>query len=195
MAADDDEHVEGLRRGDRSAFDAVYAAWSPRVFGFLLRLSARRDTAEDLAQETWLKLAKAAPTLAPDTKIGPLLFTIARNAFLSYRRWAMLDLSRLLVLGFEAARVDTGPEDQHERTRAIALLEAALQELPVASREVLLLVGVEGLEQEEVATILGVSYDATRKRLSRARAELAAAIEKIERRSAPAARIKRGETS
>lgn len=180
--------VDGLRRGDVAAFDRAYAAFHPRVLGFLLRLSGRRDTAEDLAQETWMKLAKAAPTLREDTSLAAWLFTVARNAYVSHRRWAMLDLSRIVVVGFEslAAAAAEGPlpDAQHERSRAIALLEAALARVPVASREVLLLVGVEGLEQEEVARILGVSYDALRQRLSRARAQLAAEMAALEKKHA-----------
>jgi RNA polymerase sigma-70 factor (ECF subfamily) len=150
----------------------------------LLRLSGRRDTAEDLAQETWLKLAKAAPTLREDTTLAAFLFTIARNAFLSYRRWAMLDLSRIVTFGLEAmsfAAAEPSPETEHERALAIALLEDALQQLPLASREVLLLVGVEGMDQEEVAKMLGLSYDALRQRLSRARGQLTEKMEAIER--------------
>jgi len=193
--------VARLRRGDASAFDRVYSTYHTRVFSFLLRLSGRRDTAEDLAQETWLKLAKAAPGLREDTTLAPFLFTIARNAFVSHRRWAMLDLSRIVTFGLEAmgsAGTEPTPETSHESARAIALLESALQQLPVASREVLLLVGVEGIEQEEVARMLGLSYDASRQRLSRARAQLAATMERIEKReSASAARRgqKRGETT
>jgi RNA polymerase sigma-70 factor (ECF subfamily) len=192
VESSDRELVERLRRGDPVAFDRVYSAYNSRLFAFLLRLSGRRDTAEDLAQETWLKLAKAAPTLREDTTLAALLFTIARNAFLSHRRWAMLDLSRLVVVGLEAmslAEVAAGPDEQHERTRAIAILEAALAELPVASREVLLLVGVDGLEQDEVAKVLGVTYEALRQRLSRARAQLAEKMQAIEKKSA--ARAKR----
>jgi RNA polymerase sigma-70 factor (ECF subfamily) len=164
-----------------AAFDRTYAEMHPRILGFLLRLSGRRDTADDLAQETWLKFAKAAPRLPPDTNVPAYLFTIARHAFVSHRRWAMLDLSRLVMLGFESlGEVAAPPDEEHDRARAIRILEAALAKLPFASREVLLLVGVEGLEQEEVAKILGVSYDALRKRLSRARAELAEKMEKIE---------------
>lgn len=178
--------VDGLRRGDVAAFDAAYAAFHPRVLGFLLRLSGRRDTAEDLAQDTWIKLAKAAPTLREDTSLASWLFTVARNAFVSHRRWAMLDLSRIVVVGFESLSMAASdaalPDAQHERTRAIALLEAALARLPVASREVLLLVGVEGLDQEEVAKILGVSYDALRQRLSRARTQLAAEMAALEKK-------------
>jgi RNA polymerase sigma-70 factor (ECF subfamily) len=171
------------------------------VFSFLLRLSGRRDTAEDLAQETWLKLAKAAPRLREDTTLAPFLFTIARNAFVSHRRWSMLDLSRIVTFGLEAmgsAASEPTPEASHESARTIARLETALQRVPVASREVLLLVGVEGIEQEEVARMLGLSYDALRQRLSRARAQLAETMESIEaRESASAARRghKRGETT
>lgn len=181
--ADERALVDGLRRGDVAAFDRAYAAYSARVFSFLLRLSGRRDTAEDLAQETWIKLAKAAPGLREDTRLGPLLFTIARNAFVSYRRWAMLDLSRIVTVGVDAAlaiSAEPPPDVEHEQAQVIALLEAALAKLPVASREVLLLVGVEGLDQEEVAKILGVSYDALRQRLSRARAQLAERMRKLE---------------
>ncbi|MBX3227931.1 MAG: RNA polymerase sigma factor [Labilithrix sp.] len=186
--------VEGLRRGDVAAFDRVYAVHSARVFSFLLRLSGRRDAAEDLAQETWIKLAKAAPSLREDTRLAPFLFTVARNAFVSWRRWAMLDLSRLVTLGFDsasdAAAGADAPDTLHDRNADIARLDAALRALPVASREVLLLVGVEGFEQEEAATILGVEYAALRKRLSRARAELAAAMEKLEKKGAPGPRPK-----
>jgi RNA polymerase sigma-70 factor (ECF subfamily) len=164
-----------------AGFDRTYAEMHPRILGFLLRLSGRRDTAEDLAQETWLKFAKAAPGLPADTNVPAYLFTVARNAFVSHRRWAMLDLSRLVMLGFETfGEAAPAPDEEHDRARAIRILETALAKLPFASREVLLLVGAEGLEQEEVARILGVSYDALRKRLSRARAELLAKMQKIE---------------
>jgi RNA polymerase sigma-70 factor (ECF subfamily) len=196
----DRELVDRLRRGDASAFDRVYATFHPRVFSFLLRLSGRRDTAEDLAQETWLKLAKAAPALRDDTALAPFLFTVARNAFISHRRWAMLDISRIVTFGLEAVSgaTEPTPETHHERALAIALLEAALQQIPLASREVLLLVGVEGMDQEEVARMLGLSYDALRQRLSRARTQLAEKMETIEnKQSALAARrgAKRGETT
>jgi RNA polymerase sigma-70 factor (ECF subfamily) len=193
--------VDRLRRGDATAFDRVYAMYHPRVFSFLLRLSGRRDTAEDLAQETWLKLAKAAAGLREDTTLAPFLFTIARNAFMSHRRWAMLDLSRIVTFGLEsvsAAATEPTPEAQHERALAIALLEDALQQIPLPSREVLLLVGVEGMDQEEVAKMLGLSYDALRQRLSRARSQLTEKMERSEeKQSTIAARrsAKRGETT
>jgi RNA polymerase sigma-70 factor, ECF subfamily len=180
--------VEGIRRGDLVSFDRVYSAYSARLFSFLLRLSGRRDTAEDLSQEMWIKFAKAGPSLREDTRLGPYLFTIARNAFISHRRWAMLDISRLVTVGFDAVTAisaDPTPDEEHERAAAIALLETALASLPVASKEVLLLIGVEGLDQEEVAKMLGISYEACRQRLSRARAQLAEKMSSLEKRRKP----------
>ncbi len=143
--------VDALRRGDAAAFDVVYARYRGRILGFLLRLSRRRDVAEDLFQETFCKLARHAPKLAEDTDLAAWLFRVARNAWVSHRRWAMLDISRLAA--FDEDALPAGPA--------------------VDAREVLLLVGVEGLDQEQAAAVLGISYEALRQRLSRARAQLA----------------------
>ena len=185
MDVEDRELVTGLRRGDAAAFRRAYATYRPRVYGFLLRLSGRRDVADDLLQETFLKLARNAPSLREDTRLVAWLFTVARNEFLSYRRWSVLDITRILSFGREQSdAVDEGPEERTEAQARLVRLERALSELPPASREVLLLVGVEGLEQEEAAQILGVDYAALRQRLSRARAELAHRIEALEKRGA-----------
>ena len=52
--------VSGLRAGDPAAFDAVHAAFNVRLFSFLVRLSRRREVAEDLLEETWLRLVSHA---------------------------------------------------------------------------------------------------------------------------------------
>ncbi len=167
--------VDALRRGDAAAFDAVYDRYRGRVLGFLLRLSRRRDVAEDLFQETWLRLARAAPRLAEDTDLAAWLFRVARNAWVSHRRWSALDLSRLVALEDDAlpSLPASGGEARTDASRRVAQLEAALASLPPASREVLLLVAVEGFDQEQAAAILGIRYAALRQRLSRARAQLA----------------------
>jgi RNA polymerase sigma-70 factor (ECF subfamily) len=182
--------VDALRRGESSAFDAVYAKYRGRIYGFLLRLCRRVDVAEDLFQETFLKLARNAPRLAEDTDLAAWLFTVARNAWVSHRRWSMLDLSRLVALeddGLPApAAPAPDPDARADAARAMERLERAMESLPVASREVLLLVGVEGFEQEEVAAMLGIKYDALRQRLARARAQLAERLAMVETLEVPA---------
>src|SRR5438128_7281054 len=90
--------VERLRQGDADAFDAVYAAFNTRLFTFLVRLSRRRDVAEDLLEETWLRLVKHARRLRADTKLGPWLFTVARNLHVSFARSRLLEDSLAVSL-------------------------------------------------------------------------------------------------
>ena len=86
MDPDERPLVARLRAGDTGAFDEVYDAYRPRVFAFLLRMSRNRTLAEDLLDETWLRLVRHAPRLLDDTRCGPWLFTVARNLYWTHRR-------------------------------------------------------------------------------------------------------------
>lgn len=181
--ADDGQLVAGLQVGDPEAFDRAYARYRAPVFGFLLRLCQDRPLAEDLLQETWLRAARAARTLAPDSRLKPWLFRIAYNLFVSHRRWSALNLARLGTLRL----LSPGEADHRTPYEAQATddlqrrLEAALAELKDEHREVLLLVAVEGMEPQEAAEVLTVSAPALRQRLKRARDALAAALTEEER--------------
>ena len=85
------ELVSRLRAGDADAFDAVYAEYNTRLFAFLARLSRNRATAEDLLEETWLRLVSHAERLREDSQLGAWLFTVARNLYVSYCRSRMLE--------------------------------------------------------------------------------------------------------
>ena len=76
--------VARLRAGDSAAFDLVHAEFNTRIFNFLARLTRRREVAEDLLEETWLRFIDRAPRLHADTRLGPFLFTVARNLHISY---------------------------------------------------------------------------------------------------------------
>ncbi len=172
---DEAQLVAGLRRGDREAFDAIYDRHRHRVFAFLGRLSGDRALAEDLLQETFVRLARNAPDLAPATRLRPWLFTVARNLFLDHRRWVVLDFDRLRDLALWPSRprhVDETPFDLTEATETEQRIEAALLDLPTKYREAVLLVGIEGLTPNEAAAIVGIRPDALRQRLSRGRALL-----------------------
>jgi RNA polymerase sigma-70 factor (ECF subfamily) len=182
----DRQLVARLREGDAAALRSVYARFSDPVFGFLLRLTGRRDVAEDLHQETWLSVSRHAQRLAEDTDLAAWIFTIARNKARSWRRWAALDFTRLGVDLFETDAPSEAPApDAGDETAA---LEAALMALPSAHREVLLLVGVEGLSSQQAAEVLGIQPEALRQRLSRARAALAERLEAEERQRAAVTR-------
>ena len=174
--------VGRLRDGDPDAFDAIHEMFNARLFTFLLRLSRRRDVAEDLLEEMWLRLVKHAPRLRPDTCLAPWLFTVARHLHVSYVRsrvledsasasvmalWPFSPLAGVACSPFEAAAAN----ELHRR------IERGLASLPATSREVLLLVAVGGLAHAEAADVCGITPEALRQRLSRARAQLARALD------------------
>jgi|SRR5688572_22367647 len=171
--------VERLRVGDEAAFDAVYDAFNLRLFTFLLRLTRRHHVAEDLLEETWLRLVKHAHRLRPDTRLGPWLFTVARNLHVSYVRSRMIEDSTAAGL-MALWPISVERSSPFEATAANELerrIERALASLPPASREVLLLVGVAGLDHPDAADVCGITPEALRQRLHRARVMLARALE------------------
>jgi RNA polymerase sigma-70 factor (ECF subfamily) len=172
--------VLAVRSGDPVAFGRAHSRYGPRLFNFLARMSGRRDVAEDLYQETWIKLAVHASRLTEDTDLGAWLYTVARNLARSERR---SERSRTLALSESALEgtSDRGasPHDWAAANETEALVDRALADLPGPLREVLLLIVVAGLEQEQVAEILDLKPDALRQRLTRARAKLSERLDEL----------------
>jgi RNA polymerase sigma-70 factor (ECF subfamily) len=167
--------IDALRAGSREAFSKIYAAERERLYGFLVRLCRDRHLAADLFQNTWLKLARNARSLREDTDVRAWLFTVARNEFRSHRRAQTLDLSRFLTIDRERASFS----ETMVSSETLKTLEAALSKLGDADRELLLLVAVDGLELRQAAGVLGISYEAFRQRLARARQRLTERIAEL----------------
>jgi RNA polymerase sigma-70 factor (ECF subfamily) len=177
--------VSRLRRRDAAAFDEVHDAFNRRLFNFLARLSGSREVAEDLLEETWLRLVAKAPRLQPDTRLAPWLFTVARNLHVSYRRSRAIEDSHAagLIGLWPAGQPVPSPFESTAASEIERRLDLALQALPVSCREALLLVAIEGQTTSEAAAICGISPEAMRQRVSRARALLA---KKLDESAAPA---------
>jgi RNA polymerase sigma-70 factor (ECF subfamily) len=176
--ADDRAVVDGLRAGSAAAFDVAFDRHRDRVWRLLLRLCGRTELAEELLQETFLRLASHGSRLRPDTDLRAWLFTVARNLWRSHRRWAWLDGQRLLELAFRPPRRDPTPHELAAASETARAVERALAEMPDRSREVAVLVLIEKLEPHEAATVLGIRADAVRQRLARAREAIAAEVER-----------------
>jgi RNA polymerase sigma-70 factor (ECF subfamily) len=172
---DDPSLVARLRNGDTGAFDYVYDAYRARVFAFLLRMSRNRTVAEDLLDETWLRLVRHARSLKPDTRLGPWLFTVARNLYWTHLRALLVQETAVPeLIGLWPSSVTwPSPFDLAVAGELERRVEAALSTLSPQQREVLLLVAYEGLTPGDAASVCGISPEAFRQRLSRARASLA----------------------
>jgi len=171
--------VAGLRAGDADSFAGVYQAYRPRLFGFFIRMTGDRAVAEDLLQEAWLRLARSASALRPDTSIGAWLFTVSRNLVHNYRRSRCLEDEPLDPLRHDFPAHGADPFEAASMNELESRLERGLAMVPVRYREVLLLVGVAGVSPTDAARICQITPEALRQRLARARAMLAHILDRM----------------
>ncbi len=170
--------VPGLIAGEAAAFDGAFVAFQRRVFAYVVRMTKQRELAEDIVQETFVRLAHHATRLRADTNLRAWLFTVAHRLVISHVRAAAV---RSAMTNDLMARATTSPSSNPfaspmeavSESRTQAAIERGIAALPENYREVVVLVAIEQLELAEAAEILGLSNEAVRQRLSRARRMLA----------------------
>lgn len=181
-----DELLERARRRDPAALANLVERFSSRVFGLLFRLTGRRDVAEDLLQETFLRVVREIERYEHTGKFESWLFRIAANL--------VRDRARSLGRRGEAASLDAGWGDEEVRPAARPAdtgdplgrlvqrelgdrLSAGLGRLSDAEREIILLRHYAELPFREIADLLGIPLGTALARAHRAlqhlRAELA----------------------
>ena len=168
----DDVPANGTPLPD-AEFKAQLAAVIPQLRAFGRSLSGNRDTADDLVQETMLKAWSARERFTAGTNMRAWTFIILRNLFLSQMR-----RSRFHGEWDDAAaeRLLSGPAGQ-DKVVELADVHRALQFLPPAQREALILVGAGGFSYDEAAEICGVAVGTIKSRVARGRVALSAALE------------------
>jgi RNA polymerase sigma-70 factor (ECF subfamily) len=169
-SASDEVLMARVRDGSVAAFQALYERHHRALFNFLLRFSADRLTAEDLLQETFLRVYIHRESYRPTAAFRTWLFTIARNLALDHLRRGGIVGESAGEEDRAAALPDPSPSPlRHvEAGEELRLLEAALQQLPPGQREVLLLSRYAGLSHTEIAEVTGRSPEAARVALHRA---------------------------
>jgi RNA polymerase sigma-70 factor (ECF subfamily) len=141
----------------------------PHLRAFAISLTGSVDQAHDLVQEAIVRGLTSIHQFAPGTSMQAWLFTILRNQFHTAIRKSRREVPD--PDGLMAARISSLPEQEGHLD--LADLQAALAKLPVHQREVLLLIGAEGLSYEETAQIVGTSVGTVKSRMNRARIRLA----------------------
>lgn len=172
------------RRGSEEAFRLLVERYERPVYGLLLRMVRRPETAEDLAQETFLKAFRGLARYDPERKFSSWLFKIAHNAALdSLRRDGHPPLSLDAPIGDddEPPELPADPKAENPFARLAGrdlgrALEGALQGLRPQYREILMLRFVEELSYEEIAEVLEAPLGTVKIHLFRARRDLARAL-------------------
>ena len=159
--------------GRVEAFDALYAALAPEVRAYLLAACRDPARADDLVQETFLRLHRARATYQPGLPVRPWVRGIARRVHLMDRRSTVRRWRREEALAADArATPAAGPRHDGER----AGLERALADVPPEVRRPFLLHHVLGFSFAEIAARLGVGLGTAKVRSSRARLRLRALL-------------------
>jgi RNA polymerase sigma-70 factor (ECF subfamily) len=167
-----DVDVERLRHGDLDALSSLIERYQDRLYRFLVRLVHEPATAEDMFQQTWLRVAERVKTYDRERSFENWLFTVARNiAFDHLRRYRPESLDESLPSG--DSRLDILASESPGGIEAVlageraALLSAALQTLPLIFREVLALRFEQDLKLEEIAQVLAIPLSTVKSRLRR----------------------------
>lgn len=166
----DEELMLALKGGDRAAFEALYRRYRDRLYAFLVRHIGDSATAQDLFQETFLRVLRARARYQPRAPFATWLFTIARNLYLdSVKRAGIPRTSSELEAALHAAP-DPRPDPLQalEEREADALLRRAVASLAEEDRAILVLSRFEGFRYRQIAEILGISEDAVKVRAHRA---------------------------
>ncbi len=169
----DEKLMRRYQAGDVGAFEALLRRHRAALHAFLYRLTGDRSRAEDLAQETWLKVVAAAPRWERRARFTTWAFSIARNVALdearrsSHRTVESLDAPRAdgRVLADGVAAEAPGPDRGAESALLRPKLEAALAALPLEQREVFVLREYAGVPFADIAEITGAPVPTVKSRM------------------------------
>jgi RNA polymerase sigma-70 factor (ECF subfamily) len=164
--------AQGLRNGDPDTVDGLIERYQHRLFRYLLSLTGNRATAEDVFQDTWLRVLERGHQYRAQWKFEVWLFAIARNLTIDLsRRKRVVSLDGLMDpvdgVPFEPSTATPSPFEQVLAGEHAMRMERILERIPAVYREVLVLRFHEDLTLEELATIISIPLSTVKSRLYR----------------------------
>lgn len=183
----DDELMERFQKGDEDAFTLLVRRHEKPLINFIAQFIGDRDSAEDLAQDTFIRIFQAAPRYKPGrAQFNTWMYHIAsnlcknelRNRARRGRHWVdntVKDEEEDAGTGIES-RIANAPADASyepdvvlQRKELRDALRKAIAALPEQYREPLVLRDIQGLSYEEISKVLGIRAGTTKSRINRAR--------------------------
>jgi RNA polymerase sigma-70 factor, ECF subfamily len=168
----DAELMRGIAADHPESFHLLFRRWAPRLRRFLIRATGSTEAGEDLLQETFLRVLKAAPRFTPRGEVRAWLFQISAN--LAYSFWRREGRAHLNTgdptgaLDSLAAPHHRGPETLRARAALAGEVERAVSALPPNQRMVFLLKIDQGLTYEEAAVVMGCPVGTVKSRFHHA---------------------------
>ena len=178
--------ILAVQNGDPEAFASLLGRYQNRLYRYLLRWVHEPASAEDLFQQTWMRVIQNIRRFDAKRNFDAWLFAVARNIAIDYlrrRRPASLEepLGDDLFVSDALATGTPGPLDQVLRSEKIESVRRALESQPPLYREVLTLRFEEEMKLEEIAEVLSVPLGTVKTRLARALERLRTAFSCMQR--------------
>src|SRR5580692_2599095 len=177
--------VEAARRHDPDAFEEIVTRYGPRIFRLAQNITRNREDAEEVSQDSFARAFLHVDSFRGDSRFYTWLARIAINQALMKLRtrrrefqYVCPDTREDTQFRAEVADDAPTPEQQYSQKELQSILASAMEELPLASREVLQLREVEERSTAETARILGLSISAVKSRMLRGRQKLRQALAK-----------------
>ncbi len=161
--------LEQARGGDVRAFERLYRALAPRVYGLCLRLARNSAEAQDCTQETFIIAWQRLGEFRGESALGTWLHRIALNEVLGRRRKQATEARHLVAVGAQSTRTQGDSATLQD-------LERAIVKLPERARDVFVLRAVYGYTHEEIGGLLDVTAGTSKTHYFRARQLLAAQL-------------------
>lgn len=171
--------------GDPAAFRQLVQAYAKPIYGILAGSGVPTDERDDLFQEIFVKVHRAASRNMPSGPVRPWLFTIAVNTVRDHLRRqkvrSIVSLDGRIDRDAPDASSSADPGAVAVAKETAGFLAGHIARLPLNQREALMLCSVQGLSVKEAAEVLGAPADTVKTRLRRARLALAEAVQRRKR--------------
>lgn len=162
------ELIRAFKKGNTKAFEGLFQKYHKKLYAFLLHLLHSKEDAEEIVQETFIKIWEKREDFIEGYSFDSFLFTVAKNAFLNQNR---KKVNRRVFEGHLDFLEKVSPENTDDyvifqETREI--INSIINELPPKRKEIFFLRRIEGLSRKEIAEKMGISVITVDSQLTKA---------------------------
>ena len=183
----DEELMERFQEADLSAYDEIVNRYKDQLFNFAYRFLSNSYEAQDVVQETFVRLYTKKHAYQRIAKFSTWLYTITGNlAKTELRKRKRRNITPISQMGhedqlYEIEDLYANPEKDVDSNLKEALLQGAINQLPPRFKQVVILVDIQELSYEDVADIMHVPLGTIKSRLNRARRKLAKSLKDLKK--------------
>ncbi len=184
----DEELIERFQKGDLYAFDLIVKRYKDQLLNFVYRFVGNQEEAEDIVQETFLRVYRKRRAYKRIAKFSTWIYTIAGNlARTELRRRKRRKLFSVTDMGFEDRDYEISdegynPESQVDGLITEEIIQREIQNLSPKFREVIILRDVQELSYEEISKIIKVPIGTVKSRVNRGRLKLQSRLKHLKKK-------------